>query len=50
VVLIVGFVVLIIFYRFSVLISKLKDDTIKLAQRVAILEYHLNSLRDQTAG
>ena len=49
-VLIVGFVFLIIFYRFSVIISKLKDDNIKLAQRVAILEYHLHSLKDETAG
>ena len=49
-VLIVGFVFLIIFYRFSVIISRLKDDNIKLAQRVAILEYHLHSMKDRTAG
>ncbi|MGH9720525.1 MAG: DUF2304 domain-containing protein [Bryobacteraceae bacterium] len=39
--LIVGCVFLIIFYRFSVIISRLRDDNIALAQRVAILEYHL---------
>ena len=48
--LIVGCVFLIIFYRFSVIISQLKDDNIALAQRVAILEYHIQSLKDQTAG
>ena len=47
---IVGCVFLIIFYRFSVIISQLKDDNIALAQRVAILEYHIQSLKDQTAG
>jgi hypothetical protein len=39
-------VFVIIFYRFSVIISKLKDDNIALAQRVAILEYHLQSMRE----
>jgi hypothetical protein len=34
------------FYRFSVIISKLRDDNIALAQRLAILEYHLQTLRD----
>ena len=48
--LIVGCVFLIILYRFSVIISRLKDDNIALAQRVAILEYHIQSLKDQTAG
>jgi hypothetical protein len=42
--LLAGCVFVIIFYRFSVIISKLKDDNIALAQRVAILEYHLHSL------
>ena len=42
--LLTGCVFLIMFYRFSVIISKLRDDNIALAQRVAILEYHLNSL------
>jgi hypothetical protein len=47
---IVGCVFLIIFYRFSLIISQLKDDNIALAQRVAILEYHIQALKDQTAG
>jgi hypothetical protein len=38
-------VFLIMFFRFSVIISHLRDDNIALAQRVAILEYHLESLR-----
>ncbi|PYT29307.1 MAG: hypothetical protein DMG58_16565 [Acidobacteria bacterium] len=44
----VGCVFVLIFYRFS--ISQLKDDNIALAQRVAILEYHIQSLKDQAAG
>lgn len=44
--LVVGCVFLIMFYRFSVIISKLRDDNIALAQRLAILEYHLRSLQD----
>ena len=48
--LIVGCVFLVIFYRFSLIISQLKDDNIALAQRVAILEYHLQSLRDRADG
>jgi hypothetical protein len=43
--LLAGCVFVIIFYRFSLIISKLKDDNIALAQRVAILEYHLQSIR-----
>ena len=35
---------LIVFYRFSVIISNLKDSNIALAQRVAILQYKLDSL------
>ena len=42
--LLAGCVFVIIFYRFSIIISKLKDDNIALAQRVAILEYHLQSV------
>jgi hypothetical protein len=45
-----GFVFLVIFYRFSVIISRLKDDNIALAQRVAILEYHLNALEAKTTA
>ena len=41
-----GGVFLIMFFRFSVIISHLRDDNIALAQRVAILEYHLQNLRD----
>jgi hypothetical protein len=42
--LIAGSVFLIMFFRFSVIISHLRDDNIKLAQRVAILEFHIRSL------
>ncbi len=42
-----GAVFLIMFFRFSVIISKLRDDNIALAQRVAILEFHLGSLREK---
>src|SRR3954466_5321810 len=42
--LIAGSVFLIMFFRFSVIISHLRDDNIALAQRVAILEYHLQSI------
>src|ERR1039457_5846165 len=41
-----GGVFLIMFFRFSVIVSHLRDDNIALAQRVAILEYHLQSLRN----
>jgi len=43
--LLAGGVFLIMFFRFSVIISHLRDDNIALAQRVAILEYHIQSLR-----
>src|SRR4051812_7054258 len=42
--LIAGSVFLIMFFRFSMIISHLRDDNIALAQRVAILEYHLQSM------
>ena len=38
---------LVVFYRFSLRISALKDGNIALAQRVAILEYQLKSLHEQ---
>jgi hypothetical protein len=38
-----GSVFLIMFFRFSVIISHLRDDNIALAQRVAILEYHIRN-------
>ena len=44
--LLAGGVFLIMFFRFSVIMSHLRDDNIALAQRVAILEYHLQHLRD----
>jgi hypothetical protein len=43
--LLAGGVFLVMFFRFSVIISHLRDDNIALAQRVAILEYHIQSLR-----
>ena len=39
-----GSIFLIMFYRFSVNISNLRDDNIALAQRVAILEYYMHTL------
>jgi hypothetical protein len=45
--LLAGCVFVVIFYRFSVIISRLKDDNIALAQRVAILEYHLREMNGQ---
>ena len=36
-------VFLVVFYRFSVIISQLKDSNIALTQRLAILEFQLNS-------
>lgn len=44
--LIAGSVFLVMFFRFSVIISHLRDDNIALAQRVAILEYHIQSIRE----
>jgi hypothetical protein len=41
-----GAVLLIMLFRFSVIISHLRDDNIALAQRVAILEYHLRSFKN----
>jgi hypothetical protein len=37
-------VFLVVFFRFTLVISRLRDDNIALAQRVAILEYHLRTL------
>ena len=37
--LISGSVLLVVFFRFSVIVSDLKDDNIAIAQRLAILEY-----------
>jgi len=42
--LLAGSVLLVMFFRFSIIISHLRDDNIALAQRVAILEYHIQRL------
>ena len=42
-----GFVFLVVLYRLSLRISGLKDSNIALAQRVAILEYRLDSLHEK---
>ena len=47
--LIIGCVFLLMFYRFSIVISKLRDDNIALAQRLAILEYHVRAHTDGSA-
>lgn len=44
---IVLFVFIAVFYRFSVVISALKDNNIALAQRVAILEFQLHRLHEE---
>ena len=36
-------VFLYVFYRFSVMVSQLKDANIALTQRIAILEYHIHA-------
>ena len=43
--LIAASVFLLMFFRFSVIISHLRDDNVAQAQRVAILEYHIQSLK-----
>jgi hypothetical protein len=50
--LIVGALFLVVFFRFSVVMSDLKDANIALTQKVAILEYQLNALHEksQTTG
>jgi hypothetical protein len=40
-----GSIFLVMFFRYSVIISHLRDDNIALAQRVSILEYHIECLR-----
>jgi len=47
-----GAVFLVVLYRFSLIISRLKDSNIALTQRLAILEFRLTSLdeKNQTAG
>jgi hypothetical protein len=43
-------VFLIMFFRFSVIVSSLRDDNIALAQRLAILEFRLKSLEPDGSG
>lgn len=45
--LIVGTLFLIVFFRFSIIISDLKDANIALTQKVAILEYQLNCVNEK---
>jgi hypothetical protein len=45
-----GAVFLVVLYRFSMIISRLKDSNIALTQRIAILEFKLTSLADQNSG
>ena len=40
-------VFLIMFFRYSVIVSHLRDDNIALAQRLAILEFHVGHLRNR---
>jgi len=42
-------VFLIMFFRYSVIVSHLRDDNIALAQRLAILEFHIGHLRNRIA-
>lgn len=41
----IGGVFLLMFFRFSIIISHLRDDNVAMAQRVAILEYHVQDLK-----
>jgi len=43
--LLVGCIFLFVLFRLSIVVSSLKDNNIALAQRLAILEYHLNRNR-----
>lgn len=45
---VIGAVFLLMFFRFSVIISHLRDDNIALAQRVAILEFHIHTLNERS--
>ena len=48
-VLVAGFIFIVMFFWACVVISRLRDDNIAMAQRVAILEFHLNRLRGESA-
>ncbi len=43
----IGSIFVVMFFRLSIIISSLRDDNIALAQRVAILEHHIHSLRER---
>src|SRR5215471_20785898 len=43
--LLAGAVALIMFFRFSIVISHLRDDNVALAQRLAVLEYRLRTIQ-----
>jgi hypothetical protein len=45
-----GAVFLVVLYRFSLIISRLKDSNIALTQRLAILEFRLNSFDPHPDG
>ena len=44
---IIGALFLVVFFRFSVVMSDLKDANIALTQKIAILEYQLNALHEK---
>jgi len=48
-VLVVGCVFLLVLFRISIVVSELKDANIALAQRVAILEFHLRRLHEKAS-
>jgi hypothetical protein len=50
IVLVTGFIFIVMFFWACMVISRLRDDNIALAQRVAILEYHLNRLESGPAA
>jgi len=45
--LIIGAIFLFVFFRFSVIISDLKDANIALTQKLAIIEFQLNALHEK---
>jgi len=51
--LVAGFIFVVMFFWTCVVLSRLRDDNIALAQKVAILEFHVNRLKsvaDSTPG
>jgi hypothetical protein len=45
-----GAIFLVVLYRFSLMISDLKDSNIALTQRIAILEFQIHSSHEKEAG